>query len=64
MCGYLRGGGYSGIHVFLVCLHVAIKKVDANLIQKLCYMEGVIPWRECSILWTTYPPNLFAVHVL
>ena len=48
----------------LFVLHLVIMRVDVNLIQKLCYMEGGIPWRESSFLWATYAQNVFAVCIL
>lgn len=64
VCVSERGRLFWDQCFLFVCLHFAIKKIDVNLIQKLCYMERGIPWREYSILRTTYPLNLFAVHVL
>lgn len=60
-----RGEGVTlGSMCFQFVLHFAIVRVDVNLIQKLCYMEGGIPWRESSFLWTAYAQNLFAVCLL
>lgn len=51
-----EGGYYSETNVlFLFVLHLSIKKVNVNLIQKLCYIERGIPWKEYNILWTTRP---------
>lgn len=61
--GVAKRGHYFGTSVFfLFVLHLAVKKVGVNWIQKLRYVEGGIPWRECNILWTTCPESICCVH--